>query len=111
MIATIFALILLAVMVAWVAGSLLLRAGGLLTVLVGLTLTPAHPVALVAVLAGAIAWLAGHWLFALRHHHYRSPLARRIYLQALPARLDPTRGWAIPTTTTTTDPYINGEQR
>lgn len=111
MIATILVLVLLAVMVAWVAGSLLLRAGGLLTVLVGLALTPADPVALVAVLAGAIAWLAGHWLFALRHHHYRSPLARRIYLQTLPARLDPTRNWAIPTTTTTTDPYINGEQR
>lgn len=104
MITTIFVLVLLAALVAWVAGSLLLRAGGLLTVLVGLALMPVHPVALVAVVAGAIAWLCGHWLFALRHHHYRSPLARRIYLQALPARLDPTRRWAVPTSTTTTDP-------
>jgi hypothetical protein len=110
-ITTILVLVLLAALVAWVAGSLLLRAGGLLTFLVGLALMPAHLVAFVVALAGAIAWLAGHWLFALRHHHYRSPLARRIYLQALPARLDPTRGWAIPTTTTTTDPYTNGEQR
>lgn len=111
MITTIFVLVVLAALVVWMAGSLLLRAGGLLTAMVGLALTPAHPVALVAVLAGAIAWLAGHWLFALRHHHYRSPLARRIYLQALPARLDPTRDWATPTTTTITNPYSTGEQR
>jgi hypothetical protein len=111
MITTIVVLVLLGALVVWVAGSLLLRAGGLLTILVGLALMPAHPVALVAVLAGAIAWLAGHWLYALRHHHYRSPLARRIYLQALPVRLDPTRDWAIPATTTTTNPYINGDER
>jgi hypothetical protein len=109
--ATILALALLAALVGWVAGSLLLRASGLLGVLVGLALTPAHPVALVAVVAGAVAWSAGHWLFALRHHRYRSPLARRIYLQALPACLDPTRHWAIATTTTTSDPYINGDER
>ena len=110
--ATILALALLTASVAWLVGSLLLRASGLLAVLAGLAglaLTPAHTVAVVAILAGTVAWLAGHWLHALRHHHYRSPLARRIYLQALPTRLDPTRHWTTPTTTR--DPYINGDDR
>lgn len=94
-----FALIALLLIAAWVAGSLVLRVGGLLTVLVSLAAGPASPTGLPVVIAGGIAWLTGHWLYALRHHYYRSPLARRLYLQALAPRLDPTRRWATPTTT------------
>jgi hypothetical protein len=108
---TIIALTIAGLLIVWVAAGLLLRVGGLLTALVSLMLVPAHPIALLGCTLGSAVWLVGHGAYAIRHHRYRSPLARRIYLQALPARLDPTRGWAIPTTTTTTDPYINGEER
>lgn len=51
----------------------------------------------IILLAGALGlWLIGHWRYALRHREYRSPLARRIFLQVLPTRLDPTRRWAWP---------------
>jgi hypothetical protein len=50
----------------------------------------------VATLLGTAAWLAGHWLYALRHHYFRTPLARRVFMDALPSRLDPTRGWGVP---------------
>lgn len=51
--------------------------------------------ALLAVL-GALAWLVGRWLFAMRNHYYRSALARRVFLIAMPRCLDPTRGWGLP---------------
>jgi hypothetical protein len=97
------AVLIVALTIGWIAGSLVLRIGGLLTTLTGLLACPTNPGGIALVPLGALAWLAGHWLFALRHHAYKSPLARRIYLQLLPARLDPTRRWAIPTTTTTHD--------
>jgi len=52
--------------------------------------------AALATLIGGLAWLAGHWLFAARHHYFGSPLARRIFLEALPRPLDPTMRWGIP---------------
>lgn len=52
--------------------------------------------ALLAVI-GVLAWLAGQWLFAVRHHYFRSPLARRVFLETLLRRLDPTRRWGIGT--------------
>jgi hypothetical protein len=97
------ALALIAVLALWVLGSPLLRWGGALTIALGLVTGLGHPAGLLIVAPGAAAWVAGHWLHALRHHTYKSPLARRLFLQLLPARLDPTRRWAIPTTTTTPD--------
>lgn len=93
------ALIALVLMAAWVAGSLVLRVGGLLTVVVGLVAGPASPTGLLAVIAGGIAWLAGHWLYALRHQRYRSLLAR-CYFEVLPQRLDPPRDQAACETAT-----------
>ena len=46
--------------------------------------------------AGVAVWLAGPWHYALRHHHYKSPLAQRIFQQLLPVQLDPTGGWGTP---------------
>ena len=66
--------------------------------LVGLFACLVHPLGLLLVVLGTPAWAVGHWHYALRHHAYKSPLARRVYLQVLPARLDPTRYWAAPTT-------------
>jgi hypothetical protein len=98
------ALVAVVLLAVWVAGGALLRVGGAITVLVGLLVALGHPLGLLFVALGVVAWMAGHWHYALRHHTYKSPLARRLFLQLLPARLDPTRRWAIPTTTTTEKP-------
>jgi hypothetical protein len=100
---TLLALILATLILGWIAAGVLLRAAGLLTLAVGLALAPSHPAGLVLAALGTVLWLTGHWLYALRHHAYKSPLARRIYLGLLPRRFDPTRDWTIPTTTTTED--------
>lgn len=82
----------------WLLGGFVLRIGGATLALGGLVVTAAtgSPGTAVAATLGALAWLAGHWLYAVRHHHFRSPLARRIFLEALPAPLDPTRRWGVP---------------
>jgi hypothetical protein len=92
------AVAILVLVVGWMAGGLVLRAGGLLAVTAGLLAATGDPAGLLLAVLGILGWLAGHWLYALRHHAFKSPLARRIYLQLLPRRLDPTRRWAIPTT-------------
>jgi hypothetical protein len=83
---------------AWLLGGVVLRVGGILLVAVGLlstTATGSLSAALATVLGG-LAWLAGQWLFGLRHHYFSSSLARRVFQEVLPRQLDPTRGWGIP---------------
>ncbi len=83
----------------WLVGSFALRVGGTLLLLAGLLglATATEPGAsVIALVLGALAWLAGHWIYAYRHHAFRGPLARRIFLRLLPHRLDPTRGWGVP---------------
>jgi len=82
----------------WLFGAVVLRVGGAASLTVGLLLAADTGSASAALLAvpGALAWLAGHWLFAVRNHYYRSPLARRVFLAAMPRRLDPTRSWGLP---------------
>jgi len=94
----VLALIVLVAIAAWLMGSAMLRAVGLFFVFGGLlTIMVAGRIGLLpVVIIGAILWLAGHWLYAYRHHGFLSPLARRIFLQVLPPRLDPTRGWGVP---------------
>lgn len=81
----------------WLLGGIVLRVGGILLVAGGLLSTAAtgSVAAVLATLIGGLAWLAGHWLFAARHHFFSSPLARRIFLEALPRPFDPTRRWGI----------------
>lgn len=81
---------------------MLLRFGGLVVAIFGvLVLAVDHSLAGIILLAvGVLLSFAGHWHYALRHHVYKSPLAQRIFQQALPARLDPTRGWSWPVTIT-----------
>jgi hypothetical protein len=90
----------LAALAAWAIGGWVLRTTGAILAVGGLLSTAATgaPTMVVATLVGAVAWLAGHWLYAVRHHYFRAPLARRIFLKALPSRLDPTRRWGVPTT-------------
>jgi len=82
----------------WLLGGVVLRVGGVLMVAVGLlsTATSGSPTAALLTVLGAVAWLGGQWLFGLRHHYFGSPLARRVFHEALPRQLDPTRGWGIP---------------
>jgi hypothetical protein len=82
----------------WLLGGIVLRVGGILLAAGGLLSTAAtgSPLAALAALLGALAWLVGHWLFAVRHHYFSSPLARRVFHEALPRQLDPTRRWGIP---------------
>jgi hypothetical protein len=82
----------------WIVGGVLLRAAGLIiAALAALNLAIAgDPAAILLFVVGLALWLGGHWHYALRHHVYKSPLARRIFYQVLPRRLDPTRGWGIP---------------
>jgi hypothetical protein len=81
----------------WLLAGVVLRVGGIVFVAGGLIGTAAtgSPAMALASSLGVLAWLVGHWLFALRHHYFRSPLARRIFLEAMPA-LDPTRRWGVP---------------
>jgi len=73
-----------------VTGITLAASGVLGLVLLG------NPIAALLAASGLVAWLAGHWHHAFRYHAYKSPLARRIFLQMLPSRYDPTRGWGTP---------------
>jgi hypothetical protein len=81
----------------WLFGSAVLRLGGAVLAVGGLfstAVTGSLAMALAAVF-GVLAWLAGHWLFALRYHYFRSPLARRVFNDVL-VPLNPTRRWGIP---------------
>jgi hypothetical protein len=93
----------------WLLGGFVARISGLLLVLVGvanLALDPRVGAALLIVI-GAATWLAGHWHYALRHHAYKSPLARYVFCRWAPPWLDPTRNWAVPVV----DPEPTGSKR
>lgn len=81
----------------WLFGSIVLRAGGVVLAVGGLmsTAMTGSPAMAAASILGALAWLAGHWLFALRYHYFSSPLARRVFNDAL-TPLNPTRRWGMP---------------
>jgi type IV secretory pathway TrbD component len=91
----------------WLLGGLCARVGGLLLILVGAASLALYPGAQAALLVGggAAIWLLGHWHCALRHHAYKSPLARYVFCRWAPAWLDPARNWAVPVVgTEPTDP-------
>lgn len=84
-------------LVFWLFGGIAARLGGLLFAFAGiadLALAPTGA-ALLLIAAGALIWLAGHWHFALRHHEYKSPLARYVFCRWAPSWVDPTRKWAV----------------
>lgn len=92
------ALIALIALGVWLFGSFALRLGGLLLFLLGLFgLVQGTPASLIIVLLGGVAWLGGHWLFAYKHHVFKSGIAQRLFQQTFLSRLDPTRGWGVPT--------------
>jgi len=81
----------------WLLGGMVLRVGGVLLVVGGLLSTAATGslAAALLTLLGGLAWLGGQWLFAVRHHYFSSPLARRVFHEVLPRPFDPTRRWGI----------------
>jgi hypothetical protein len=82
----------------WLFAGFVLRTCGAVLAIGGLATAALYgsPGMAIAAILGGLAWLAGQWLFGLRHHHYRSALARRVFLEWLPARFDPTRRWGVP---------------
>jgi hypothetical protein len=100
MLATIIGISIIIAVGFWMAGGVVLRVGGLMWAVFGaLILAIDHSLVGIVVFGlGFVLWLAGHWHYAVRHHAYKSPLAQRIFQQVLPARLDPSRGWAYPVT-------------
>jgi hypothetical protein len=81
----------------WLFGSIVLRVSGLVLAVGGLlsTATTGSLAMVLATILGALAWLAGHWLFAFRNHYFCSSLARRVFADAL-VPLNPTRRWGVP---------------
>jgi hypothetical protein len=99
-IATLIVLVAAVALITWKIGSIVLRVVGVLCFIAALAgiASGSDPLTGVFVaLLGTVLWLAGHWLFAFRHHTYRSALAQRIFLQALPSWMDPTRNWGVRT--------------
>jgi len=96
--AVILGLAVLVFIAGWVFGGALLRILGLALLVLGAAgLVVTQNAAAAFVLAiGFVMWLAGHWHYAMRHHEYASPLAQRLFQQALPGGLDPTRRWRLP---------------
>jgi hypothetical protein len=92
MVIALIGIVALVALCGWVLGGVALRAAGIFTTLAGLLvmIVDHSGTGLVTAIAGVMLWLAGHWHFAVKHHHFRSPLARRIFAQ-LPPTLDPTR--------------------
>jgi hypothetical protein len=106
------AILILGLLAFWVVGGVALRVAGAgisLLALVGLAVSSGAATGFFILVFGLFLWLAGHWHFALRHHAYKSPLARRIFLLVLPGRLGPTRDWGIPTIDR--DPRIDPDRR
>ncbi|HEX3563222.1 MAG TPA: hypothetical protein VHU24_10325 [Solirubrobacterales bacterium] len=87
------AIVALGLVCLWVFGGLLLRLSGLILSLAGAGVVAlsgnANGILVFAI--GAALWLAGHWLYALRHGQYKSPLAELLFCRCAPACLDPTR--------------------
>ncbi len=94
----------LVALAAWLFGSVLARVFGVVFALIGLAGTFVYgthnqlgsAAACFAAFAGGFAlWLAGHWMFAYKHHGWSSPIARRVFNQTPLRRIDPTRRWGI----------------
>ncbi|HEU5105193.1 MAG TPA: hypothetical protein VFU11_05085 [Solirubrobacterales bacterium] len=97
--ATTVALVLLSSILLWLFAGMALRFVGLLLFFAGLLqvgLGATVGNGLLAAAAGGLLWLLGQFHFALRHHDFKSPLARHLFAR-LPASLNPCRGWAVQT--------------
>ena len=87
------AFVALGLVAVWVFGGVLLRLGGIVLALggIGLVALSGNANGLLVFVIGGALWLAGHWLYALRHGEYKSSLADFLFYRCAPAWLDPTR--------------------
>jgi hypothetical protein len=87
------AILALVLLFVWVLGGLLLRIGGVVLALggTGMVALSGNANGLLVFAIGGALWLAGHWLYALRHGEYKSPLADFLFYRCAPAWLDPIR--------------------
>lgn len=87
------AFVALGLVAVWVFGGVLLRLSGIVLALggIGLVALSGNANGLLVFTIGGALWLAGHWLYALRHGQYKSPLADFLFYRCAPAWLDPTR--------------------
>lgn len=93
------ALLVLSSILLWLFAGLALRLAGLLLFFAGLLqLVQGADVddGLLAVAAGGLLWLLGQIHFAVRHHDFKSPLARQLFAR-LPSSMNPCRLWAVQT--------------
>lgn len=90
---------------AWLFGSIIARVFGVffaLLGLVGMLIYGTHnelgsaAACFTAFVGGFALWLAGHWMFAYKHHRWSSAIARRLFNQTPLRRIDPTRRWGTP---------------
>lgn len=96
--ATTIAVVAAALPALWIFGGIVLRLAGLLAFFsscAGLALGSDPGGAILVGVIGVLLWLAGHWLFALRHQEFKSPLARHLFAR-FPSVFDPTRRWWVP---------------
>jgi len=96
----------------WLLGGIMLRIGGLLLFVAGLAhlAMTGTVTGLAAAVVGAGLWLAGQWLYALRHQEFKSPLARQVFGRWAPSWLDPTRDWSVPTTSDSGNRRVFGDR-
>lgn len=87
------AILALVLLFVWILGGLLLRIGGVVLALggTGMVALSGNANGLLVFAIGGVLWLAGHWLYALRHGEYKSPLADFLFYRCAPAWLDPIR--------------------
>jgi hypothetical protein len=87
------AILALVLLFVWILGGLLLRVGGVVLALggTGMVALSGNANGLLVFAIGGALWLAGHWLYALRHGEYKSPLADFLFYRCAPAWLDPIR--------------------
>lgn len=87
------AILALVLLFVWILGGLLLRIGGLVLALggAGMVALSGNANGLLVFAIGGALWLAGHWLYAMRHGEYKSPLADFLFYRCAPAWLDPIR--------------------
>lgn len=96
-IASVIGIAIVAAIGAWVIGDTVARWLGLLLLVAGAGyLIGGLARGAVMVGVGLALWLLGHWLFAFKHHWWRSAAAQRVFASGWLRRLDPTRGWAVP---------------
>lgn len=95
--ATTIAVLAVALPALWIFGGIVLRLAGLLLFFsgcAGMALGSDPGGSFLVGAIGVLLWLGGHWLFALRHQQFKSPLARHLFAR-LPGPFDPTRSWAV----------------